>query len=194
MPIDFQCIRCWEQIQVPEGARETSATCPHCQHRQRVPGYFGASANHSASEQAKDFTDDDSTEFVPAITESDLHEMARRRLMIPVKACQWLLLVALLFIGVMGVFILGTLWETGVQRSNFSSFLTSGILVTWVIGLLLLAMKGLRHAGKADHKKRAWGGLVICTIIGFVYPLILPFAIWGLVVMTDPEVERGFKS
>src|SRR5690606_38399645 len=112
---------------------------------------------------------------------------------IPVKGCQWLLLVALLTIGMLGLFALGSLWERGVRITDFDGLVGVAVILIFVIAFLLLTMDGLRHAGKADRLNPAWRGFVMATMIGMVYPLILPFALWGLMVMTDRDVERGFR-
>lgn len=193
MSIEFQCIRCWEQIQVPAGAEETSATCPHCQHRQRVPGFSGTSTTRPPSDPEQDLAAGKDADFVAPLTDRDFQDLARRRLRIPVKGCQWLLLVALLTIGMLGLFALGSLWERGVRITDFDGLVGGAVILIVVIAFLLLTMDGLRHAGKADHVNPAWRGFVMATMIGLVYPLILPFALWGLMVMTDKDVERGFN-
>lgn len=193
MPIEFQCIRCWEQIQVPDGAQETSAICPHCQHRQRVPGFSGPPADRRVADSEEDLAAGDAADFVAPLTDRDFQDLARRRLRIPVKGCQWLLLVALLTIGMLGLFALGSLWERGVRITDFDGLVGGAVILIFVIAFLLVTMDGLRHAGKADRLKAAWRGLVMAMMIGLVYPLLLPFALWGLMVMTNKDVERGFK-
>src|SRR5262249_50772731 len=84
--------------------------------------------------------------------------------------------------------------ELGMSRSE--ELIVRMMLATLVIavnGIILygaLQMKGLKSLGMA--KTACYLALIPCC--GPCYILGIPFGIWGLVVLSDPQVQQAFKE
>jgi hypothetical protein len=126
----------------------------------------------------------------------ELRASAIQRLRVPVILC--LVMLALLLVITMAICGLITFFILEVadlsDPDELIIFVIYGIALGLMFLLFVVALVGLWQAYTIRSYFWAWVGIVLCTIFGLNFVPLLPFAIWGMVVLADSEVKRAFSG
>lgn len=209
MPIEFQCTRCREAIRVPDGAEGKRTKCPQCQDIQTVPGEsFIAAQTPSKPETDNPFKDqaEASNPYVSPHASSpptapqtsrESRAAARARLYTPVVICQVMMLLMLLVVFLWAGFAFYIITDIPNAAGGAAEpwyLVVVAIAIFFQTGLIVIGLYGLRHAANLQSVAWAWVGLVVTAFIGLNCLLLLPFAIWGMVVLADADVKKAFRK
>lgn len=220
MPIEFQCTRCREMIRVPDGTEGKRTRCPQCQDIQTVSGdsFVVATATGRAknleplgsenpfqdkpeSEATYESPYESPTESLgssaPPQSSGQIRAAAQARLQMPVMICQVMMVLMLLMIvisaGFMLIMVAGLTHQAGAAVGPLFAIMI-GLVIFIEGGVIVIGLYGLGHAANVGNHVWAWVGLIICAIIGSNCMLLLPFAIWGMVVLADADVKKAFRK
>lgn len=195
MSIDFQCIRCWELVTVEDGTEETDAVCPHCQEVQRIPGY------RPPEPLVPSVGPDESPEPIsvpqfsqPGPNRKALRQAAMKRLKVPLKFCQWMLIVPLLMALLLLATGIGMHLEGSRGRGLGFEILMAWGLLTLLSTYLGIALYGLGNASRVGNYSWAVTGVWLTIVLGLNYLIVLPFAVWALVILYQPETRDAFEA
>lgn len=185
MPIEFPCQYCRENIRVPDWGEGRRTQCPVCRRVLSIP------AGHSVPKRpiqmrvvASEF---DATRRLA-------EDQARRRLRTPVNACQGLLVLMILGSMASAVALLTSLLEGDYEVPSYSVtfFWISVCLVQSILGVV--GIYGLQQALNLNSRIWSWTGVWISIVMGMLYVVMLPFAIWIVMVLRKPEVLDLFQT
>lgn len=185
MPIEFPCKYCRETIRVPDWGEGKRTQCPVCRRVLSIP------AGHSVPERPIE-TQVVESEF--DATRRQAEDQARRRLRIPVNACQGFLVLIILGSLIYAAVLLTSLLEGDYEAPSYSVsfFWISICLVQSILGVT--GVYGLQHALNLGSGHWSWTGVLIAIAMGIPYLVMLPFAIWSAMVLRKPEVAGLFQN
>ncbi|MFI4874499.1 MAG: hypothetical protein ACIALR_04150 [Blastopirellula sp. JB062] len=213
MPIDFTCQVCKQQIRVADGNEGKRTKCPHCSAIQPIPG--GAAPEERPFADSEQFGEDrpapnpfaeqpprqeagESNPYASPYSAAAgsapmAFEEAKSKLSVPVIVC---MVSAVLSVMLLGVSLLGTVVNlvNGVQQPEEAAIGMMTCSFYFVANAVCLFT--LYSTLNLRSKAQAWIGFILaltpCTNCCFL--IGLPFAIWGMVVLSDAEVQRQFKN
>ncbi|EAQ80840.1 hypothetical protein [Blastopirellula marina] len=214
MPTEFTCQVCKQQIRVPDGNEGKRTKCPHCSAIQPIPGgptsggssfsdssnpYGGEPPPNPFAEGAAPSPTGEANPYASPYSASSAaprpiaKEEAKGKIAVPAIVCMisFGLSIALLGLAIIGTFIN---LANGMQPPEEAvvSLITCGFyFLTCVVGLFMLySTMNLRSS------LQAWIGFILaltpCTNCCFI--IGIPFAIWGMIVLSDAEVQRQFQN
>ncbi len=216
MPIDFLCSKCGAKIRCPDEAAGQKVKCPHCESLSTVPGRavpVASDVAHLSSPEKTSGTGETSNPFQAPVetsyssshqrmaalgnTFTRAHALARLKLpSLALIVCATLNI--LVYVGV-------SCWISFVlsEDENF----IAGVTLYGITTLVIILWNGVVIFGACQMKKARRFPLAILAcvmaLIGFfqTFPcccpislLQVPFAIWGLVVLSDKYIHNQFSA
>lgn len=222
MPIEFACQVCKQQIRVPDGNEGKRTKCPHCSAVQPIPGgpppagnvfsdspsgssYGGApqDASNPYSQTSPSQPQGEANPYASPYTSANAgrpgpggFEAAQAKLRIPAIVCMSLLgiMLVLMVLGlVMNVIVLAAGPNQRDPAEVVGNLVGSGIVLIFNVFTLF----ALYNASQLRTYALAWAGFILALLpcsSGLCCIFVMPFAIWGMVVLSDAEVQRQFQG
>ncbi|MCC9606643.1 hypothetical protein LOC68_16835 [Blastopirellula sp. JC732] len=223
MPIEFACQVCKQQIRVPDGNEGKRTKCPHCSAVQPIPGGAPPSGgnlfsdpnpyNPPADQSSSLFPDSvtappagESNPFASpyasssssAYSMSGGFEEAKKKVAIPAIVCMSLLgiILALMLLGLVANVVMIAANNNNIQRDPaelIGNLIGSGL----VIAFNAFTLFSLYNAVQLRNYALAWTGFILALLpcsSSLCCIFVMPFAIWGMVVISDAEVQRQFQG
>ncbi|MCC9606641.1 zinc-ribbon domain-containing protein [Blastopirellula sp. JC732] len=219
MPIEFSCGQCSAKFRVPDVLAGKKVRCPKCQSAERVPtptpapearaqgddDFWSQKPGQSSSKSLGDVLGAASTSPSASAPTAKRKEKAeslnpsevRYRISTPatVLFVFAILVTALNAVGV----VLWTLQLMFAPPANMNIYSIMFSMFMGAISVCLTAatLKGVNSFRNVDELSWAWTGLVLAmtpfgTSICCVFTI--PFAIWGIVLLSDKRISAHFRA
>jgi len=125
--------------------------------------------------------------------EKQTYEQIRRRVSRPGTA---LMIMASIWSVFPAIALVSMVWEIAVGGLSFKRIVPSFIVMgSYFACLLVIAIGGAKMAFMESYQTARYGALLSC--IPVISPFIvwgIPFGIWALVLLFDPEVKAAFDA
>lgn len=215
MPIEFACQVCKQTIRVPDGNEGRRTKCPNCSAIQPIPGGPAASgdaysAGGAPQQPANPFADSTSSSpSQPNLGESPYaspyaahagsmavgFDEAKQKLAVPAIVCMALVGI-MSALSVLSLLMFCVLVVAGEERDRVGFAMNIGFSAL-AIFFDIITLVALYKGSQMQSSAMAWAGFILAMIpctTGVCCIFVMPFSIWGMVALSDAEVQRHFQG
>lgn len=209
MPIEFSCTSCAAKFRVAETMAGLKVRCPKCQSVEQVPGPEPEISYQlkGAVKEEEDFWSQSAgagtspyAETLQPLSSPATRKKRRssasplQRVWLPGMALLGLAFLRILMEGAFILFVLSMDKNNPVIEINGTRLFFQTMIA---LGFSYATITGLLNFARLDEKGWAWTGLILAMLpcgTSLLCVFALPFAIWGIVLMSDKSISESFHS